>query len=110
MILSNEPGYYKKDKFGIRIENLVYVKKIGRKLCFENLTLAPIEKELINFNLLTKHEKRYLFNYHLKVYSKISPFLSRNEKMVSKFYLSIFNQEDWSKILLLNFLQLQLSY
>jgi Xaa-Pro aminopeptidase len=80
MILSNEPGYYKKDKFGIRIENLVYVKKIGRKLGFENLTLAPIEKELINFNLLTKREKNYLFNYHLKVYSKISPFLNRNEK------------------------------
>ncbi len=80
MILSNEPGYYKKDKFGIRIENLVYVKKIGRKLGFENLTLAPIEKELINFNLLTKQEKNYLFNYHLKVYSKISPFLNKNEK------------------------------
>ena len=80
MILSNEPGYYKKDKFGIRIENLVYVKKIGRKLSFENLTLAPIEKELINFNLLTKQEKNYLFNYHFKVYSKISPFLNKNEK------------------------------
>ena len=60
MILSNEPGYYKKDKFGIRIENLVYVKKIGGKLGFENLTLAPIEKELINLNLLTKQEKNYL--------------------------------------------------
>ena len=80
MILSNEPGYYKKDKFGIRIENLVYVKKIGRKLGFENLTLAPIEKELINFNLLTKQEKNYLLNYHLKVYSKISPFLNKNQK------------------------------
>ena len=80
MILSNEPGYYKKDKFGIRIENLVYVKKDGKKLRFENLTLAPIEKELINFDLLTKKEKNYLFNYHLKVYTKISPFLNRNEK------------------------------
>tara|TARA_B100001057_G_scaffold120145_1_gene118814 strand:+ start:1314 stop:1577 length:264 start_codon:yes stop_codon:yes gene_type:complete len=80
MILSNEPGYYKKDKFGIRIENLVYVKKVGGKLGFENLTLAPIEKELINFNLLTNQEKNYLFNYHLKVYLKISPFLNRNEK------------------------------
>ncbi len=80
MILSNEPGYYKKNNFGIRIENLVYVKKIGKKLTFENLTMAPIEKELINFDLLTKQEKNYLFNYHLKVYSKISPFLSKNEK------------------------------
>ena len=60
--------------------DLIYVKKIGRKLGFEILTLAPIEIELINFNLLTKREKNYLFNYHLKVYSKISPFLNRNEK------------------------------
>ncbi len=53
MILSNEPGYYKKNKFGIRIENLVYVKKTNKKIFFENLTLAPIEKDLINFKLLT---------------------------------------------------------
>ena len=80
MILSNEPGYYKKDSFGIRIENLIYVKKIKRKLIFKNLTLAPIEKDLINFKLLTTKEKNYLFNYNLEVYSKISPFLNRNEK------------------------------
>ena len=46
-------------------------KKNG-KLFFKNLTLAPIEKELINFNLLTLNEKNYLFKYHLEVYSKIS--------------------------------------
>ena len=63
MILSNEPGYYKKDKFGIRIENLVYVKKIRKKTFFENLTLAPIEKDLINPKLLSLSEKNYLFNY-----------------------------------------------
>ena len=80
MILSNEPGYYKKNKYGIRIENLVYVSEINRKLLFKNLTLAPIEKDLINFKLLTDKEKNYLFNYHLEVYSKISPFLNRNEK------------------------------
>tara|TARA_Y100000591_G_C21844823_1_gene708039 strand:- start:1737 stop:3434 length:1698 start_codon:yes stop_codon:yes gene_type:complete len=80
MIISNEPGYYKKNKFGIRIENLVYVNKIGKKLFFENLTLVPIEKELINFKLLTIEEKNYLFNYHLQVYSKISPFLNLDEK------------------------------
>ena len=80
MILSNEPGYYKKDKFGIRIENLIYVKKNKNKLCFENLTLAPIDKDLINFDLLTKKERNYIFNYHLEVYSKLSPFLSKKEK------------------------------
>ena len=80
MILSNEPGFYKKDKFGIRIENLVYVKKHNKKLLFENLTMAPIEKDLINYNLLTNLEKDYLFKYHLNVYSKISKYLNPNEK------------------------------
>ncbi len=80
MILSNEPGYYKENKYGIRIENLVYVSEINKKLFFKNLTLAPIEKDLINFKLLTDKEKNYLFNYHLEVYSKISPFLNRKEK------------------------------
>ena len=80
MILSNEPGFYKKGIFGIRIENLVYVKKINKKLLFENLTLAPIEKELINFKKLKKKEKDYLFNYHLNVYSKLSNFLKKDER------------------------------
>ncbi len=80
MILSNEPGFYKKNKFGIRIENLVYVKRQNKRLFFENLTTVPIEKDLINFNLLTNFEKNYLFKYHLNVYSKISKFLNSNEK------------------------------
>ena len=80
MILSNEPGYYKKNNFGIRIENLVYVDKKNGKNFFKNLTMVPIEKDLINFNLLTLPEKNYLFKYHLDVYSKISKYLKRNEK------------------------------
>jgi len=80
MILSNEPGYYKKGSYGIRIENLVFVKKFKKKIYFKNLTLAPIEKDLINFNLLTKLEKHYLFKYHLNVYSKLSKYLSLNER------------------------------
>ena len=80
MILSNEPGFYKKGSFGIRIENLVYIKKINKKLFFENLTLAPIDKELINLKNLVKKEKDYLFNYHLNVYLKLSPFLKKDEK------------------------------
>jgi Xaa-Pro aminopeptidase len=80
MILSNEPGYYKKGLYGIRIENLVFVKKTKKKIGFENLTLAPIEKDLINYNLLTKSEKDYLFKYHLEVYSKLSKYLSLNER------------------------------
>ena len=80
MILSNEPGFYKKDHFGIRIENLVFVKKLENKILFENLTLAPIEKELINYKLLSSAEKDYLFKYHMNVYSKISKYLNLNER------------------------------
>ena len=80
MIVSNEPGFYKKGKFGIRIENLVYVKKFKNKLFFENLTLAPIDRKLINFKLLSSHEQNYLFNYHLNIYSKLSKYLNKNEK------------------------------
>ncbi len=80
MILSNEPGYYKKNKFGIRIENLVYVKKIKNKVSFKNLTMAPIDIDLVNFKMLTNEEKKYMHNYHLKVYEKTSKFLSFNEK------------------------------
>ena len=80
MILSNEPGYYKTNEYGIRIENLVYVKKVNKKLSFQNFTMAPIEKDLINFDLLTVNEKNYLFKYHLEVYSKISKYLNPNEK------------------------------
>ena len=80
MILSNEPGYYKQGKFGIRIENLIFVKKLKKKLFFENLTLAPIDIDLIDYKMLTNDEKDYIFKYHLMVYSKLSNFLNLNEK------------------------------
>ena len=80
MILSNEPGFYKKNSFGIRIENLVFVKKRKKKIFFENLTLAPIEKELINYKILSSAEKKYLFKYHMNVYSKLSRYLNLDER------------------------------
>ena len=80
MVLSNEPGYYKKGKLGIRIENLLYVTKNKKRLFFKNLTLAPIDKNLINFKLLNKKEKNYLFNYHLSVYLTLSKYLKKKEK------------------------------
>ncbi len=80
MILSNEPGYYKKNKYGIRIENLIYAKKINKKFFFKNLTFAPIELDLVDQKLLTKKEKDYLFKYHLETYSMISKYLKINER------------------------------
>ena len=88
MIVSNEPGYYKKGHYGIRIENLVYIKKINNKLFFENLTLAPIEKNLINFKLLNSKEKKYLDGYHKKVYATLNSYLNKAEKKWLRSFIS----------------------
>lgn len=78
MIVSNEPGYYKTDGYGIRIENLQYVTEAAaikggerKMLGFENLTLAPLHKNLIEAGLLTKTERDYINEYHADVWSKI---------------------------------------
>ena len=49
-------------------------------MCFENLTLAPIDKDLINFDLLTNDEKSYLWKYNLDIYTKLRKYLKPNEK------------------------------
>ena len=79
-VISNEPGFYKKGKFGIRLENMIYVKKLDNKIYFKNLTLVPFDKELINFKLLTKEEKKYLINYNLQIYSTVEKYLTYKEK------------------------------
>ncbi len=80
MILSNEPGYYKKKNYGIRIENLLLVKrsKYNDFLEFENLTLFPYEKNLINVNFLTKSQRAWVDSYHSEIYQKLSKFLPRD--------------------------------
>ncbi len=81
MILSNEPGYYQKNKFGIRIENLVAVRKAKKGSYFETLTLAPIDKSLILKKLLNTKELYWINNYHRKVYKKLKPFMNKREKI-----------------------------
>jgi len=80
MIVSNEPGIYLENKLGIRIENLVYIDGNNKNLFFRNLTFAPLEKDLINENMLTKIEKDYIFSYHLETYSKLSVYLNNKER------------------------------
>ena len=79
MITSNEPGFYKKNHFGIRIENLIYVKKINNKLKFVDLTLAPIDKSLVEKKLLTSSEKRWLNAYHQRVFENLKKFMNKIE-------------------------------
>ena len=78
MILSNEPGYYKKSKFGIRLENLLLVKKSSYKnfLEFDNLTLVPFEKKLIDKHELNNVQINWLNSYHKQVFQIISKHLS----------------------------------
>jgi len=80
MILSNEPGYYKTGEYGIRIENLVLViaepEPAGAEKplnAFETLTLAPIERRLIEATLLTQKERTWLDSYHSRVREVIGP-------------------------------------
>ena len=88
MILSNEPGFYLKNKYGIRIENLIYVDNLKDKLVFKNLTFAPIDLDMVDFSMLTIKERNYLFDYHLETYAKISKYLNKKEK---KWMLKLIN-------------------
>ncbi len=81
MIVSNEPGYYREGAFGIRIESLVAVTADHQDgderdmLAFETLTLAPIDRSLIEPALLTEDEKAWLNAYHRRVRDDIGPLL-----------------------------------
>ncbi|XP_050274149.1 aminopeptidase P2 [Quercus robur] len=83
MIVSNEPGYYEDHAFGIRIENLLYVKEVDTPnrfggvgyLGFEKLTFVPIQSKLIDLSLLSAVEVDWLNDYHSQVWEKVSPLL-----------------------------------
>ena len=81
MILSNEPGYYKDNEYGIRIENLVIVKvRKDKKFYFETISWAPIDRDLILLKLLNNFEKKWINEYHNKVYNNLEKFLEAKEK------------------------------
>jgi Xaa-Pro aminopeptidase len=80
MIVSNEPGYYRTGAYGIRIENLVLVQPANGSaerdmLCFETLTLAPIDRNLIDPALLDEDEIAWLNRYHMKVRETLTPLV-----------------------------------
>ena len=85
MILSNEPGYYKEGSFGIRIENLVRVKKsnLAGFLEFETLSFVPLDSQLVDFSLLTAEEKGWLQRYHEKIVDGFMEKLSASEATIS---------------------------
>ena len=79
MIVSNEPGYYENGKFGIRIENLISVKKNKKGYSFFNLTMAPIDKTLINKKILAKDEINWINEYHNNVFKNLKKFMNKSE-------------------------------
>ena len=85
MICSNEPGMYREGEYGIRLENLIVCVERGKTpfgqfLGFENLTLCPIDRCLIEDSLLDNKEKKWLATYHAEVYKQLSPLLDTEHK------------------------------
>ena len=85
MVLSNEPGYYRADGFGIRIENLELVVEHETQgdfsvLGFESLTRCPIDKRNINVDMLTNAELEWLNDYHQKVWNDVSSLVTGQDK------------------------------
>ncbi len=86
MILSNEPGYYKAGEYGIRIENLILVKRVEVEgaekelLGFETLTFAPIDRRLIVKDMLSRRELEWVDAYHAEVVRRIEPSLGDEER------------------------------
>ena len=87
MILSNEPGYYKTDSYGIRIENLELVTATEVASAekpmnaFETLTLAPIDRRLIEVAMLSEAERDWLNTYHARVRNEVRPHLDEADKL-----------------------------
>jgi Xaa-Pro aminopeptidase len=86
MVTSNEPGVYRANQYGIRIENLIVTQEyrkteeFGTFYNFETITLCPIDTRPISKKLLTKCEKKWLNKYHKMVYKKLKNHLSVEEK------------------------------
>jgi len=86
MILSNEPGFYKENDFGIRIENLIYCERVNNNHSkFINLTIVPFDKDCINKKFLNKNEINWINTYHQKIFYILKPFMNSVElKMLTK--------------------------
>jgi Xaa-Pro aminopeptidase len=83
MVISNEPGYYKEGEYGIRIENLCYVKQSDLRedfLCLEQLTLVPYCSVLIEFSMLSLDERKFIRRYYERISASVMPLLSIKAK------------------------------
>lgn len=91
MIVSNEPGYYEDNKFGIRIENLAVIHEAKTEfnfagktyMCLKPLTVVPIETKLMDKSIMTEAEVAWVNQYHAVVREKVSPLLEDNERALA---------------------------
>jgi Xaa-Pro aminopeptidase len=84
MIVSNEPGLYRQNRWGIRIENLLAVQpaeagEFGSFLSFETLTLCPVDRRLMDISLLSSSEREWVDRYHRRVRSELTPMIDSAE-------------------------------
>lgn len=82
MVQSVEPAIYRNGKYGIRTENLVAVvpSRFDNYLCFETLTLSPIDTKAVDISMMERHHIQWLNDYHQTVYQKLSPHLTPREQ------------------------------
>ena len=85
MVVSNEPGYYEENSFGIRCENLILVEEIEKindkkLLGFKNLTFVPFDQKLIQKNMLNEMEIKWINDYHSETWDKLNSLVSNKVK------------------------------
>lgn len=91
MIVSNEPGYYEDNKFGIRIENLALIEEAKTEFNFAGktymglkpLTVVPIETKLMDRSIMNEAEVAWVNKYHAVVKEKVTPLLDGNERALA---------------------------
>lgn len=83
MCVSDEPGYYQDGEFGIRIENIIMVQKHAKyenHYCWENLTVCPYNRDLIDLNLLSPDMRSYIDEFHKKCEQLLTPHLEKDPR------------------------------
>eukprot|EP01090_Pellita_catalonica_P017920 TRINITY_DN5573_c0_g1_i1.p1 TRINITY_DN5573_c0_g1~~TRINITY_DN5573_c0_g1_i1.p1 ORF type:complete len:307 (+),score=58.46 TRINITY_DN5573_c0_g1_i1:38-922(+) len=91
MTITNEPGYYEDGNFGVRIENVMLVKKADTKFnfgekefyCFEHITIAPYQTKLIDVSVLSPAELDFINNYNAKCFTLLSPLLEKDARALA---------------------------
>ena len=86
-LFSIEPGHYLEGQFGLRLENLYVTKNSNKLMELENITLVPYDLDLVDLNLITNFERKFIKRYHQKIYRLLQSRLSNEYKKYFLKYL-----------------------